>query len=147
VTTELLAFEDGAKLKRPRTLHPHLPFVVVCEAGAQDIDDTARFLVKSPLASASPVPKESVSPFWAVLQEQREGDANMEVTRAAMKSASTGFSLGGEDDEPRKRGPKAVKPTPLVMEVPAFRNTKVVTRGEVLVFSGSLLLQEASAEE
>ena len=71
----------------------------------------------------------------------------MEVTRATMQSASTGFLLGGEDGEPRKRGPKAMKPTPLVVEVPAFRNTKVVSRGEVLVFSGSLLLEEASAQD
>ena len=38
-------------MKRPKSLHPHLPFLVTCTAGAFDLEDTAKFLIKSPLAS------------------------------------------------------------------------------------------------
>ena len=62
----LIDFGDGAKAKRPKSLHPHLPFLITCVAGAFEMDDTAQFLIKSPLASVAGVPPQAPTPFWAV---------------------------------------------------------------------------------
>ena len=127
-------FEDGAKWKRPRTLHPHLPFVIAFEAGAPSIDDSARFLLKSPLATASTIPSVAPAPFWAVLLAQQEGHANLEVTTTHVTCAAPEIVVDGAAPEPKKgRGKKAVKPAPLVVRIPALTNTTSLQRGEVLV--------------
>ena len=59
-SAEPTAFGDAAKWKRPRTLHPHLPFVVALEAGAHELGDQSCFMLKSPLASSSAPQKEIV---------------------------------------------------------------------------------------
>ena len=50
-------------MKRPKSLHPHLPFLVACTAGAFDLEDTARFLIKSPLASGPSLLEQAPAPF------------------------------------------------------------------------------------
>ena len=50
-------------MKRPKSLHPHLPFLVTCTAGAFDLEDTARLLIKSPLASGPTLPEQSSAPL------------------------------------------------------------------------------------
>ena len=139
VSTELVDFSDGAKLKRPKTLHPHLPFAVECQAGAFELDDTASFFLKSPLASGAAIPQKLACPFWAVLQAQAASDANMKVVPLRTAWPSTTFALGGPEAPTKGRGKRA-KPTPLTVAVPALVNTKAVARGEVLVFTGSLTL-------
>ena len=146
-SADLAVFEDGPKLKRPRTLHPHLPWVCPCLAGAFDLGDTATFLAKSPLASAS-VPASVASPFWAVLEAQKPEHANMEVCTLSMTSSSTSFELDAPSGKAAAKGrAKKPKPTPLTFVVPAFVNTRSVARGEVLVYKGDLTAVLAAAEE
>ena len=47
---DLAPFEEGAKLKRPKSLHPHLPFAAEVEAGTFSLDDARKFFAKSPLS-------------------------------------------------------------------------------------------------
>ena len=138
VSTELIDFSEAAKLKRPKSLHVHLPFVVTCESGSFELDDTAKFFMKSPLASAS-IPKAVPAPFWAVPQtpDGQEASANMQVQALRVKTPPPTFSLDGESSKGKG---KRAKQTPLVVEVPALVNTKAIASNQVLVFSGSLTL-------
>ena len=99
--------------------------------------DTARFLIRSPLAAAASILQTEPAPFWAALSAQEEKHANMQVSTFTMTLSSINFSLEGET----ARGKRA-KPTPLTVTVPALVNTKTVDRGQVIVFSGSLALAE-----
>ena len=144
-SADLLAFEDGAKLKRPRSLHPHLPFVCACRAGAFELDDSAVFLAKSPLASAA-VPATVASPFWAVLQAKAPEHANMEVSTLTMESPSTSFVLEPSGKAAAKGRAKKPKNTPLTLVVPVFVNCRDVERGEVLVFKGDLSVVLSASE-
>ena len=146
-SADLAVFEDGPKLKRPRTLHPHLPWVCPCVAGACALGDTAAFWAKSPLASAS-VPASVASPFWAVLEAQEPEHANMEVCTLSLTSSGTTFELDAPSAKAAAKGrAKKPKPTPLTFVVPAFVNTRSVARGEVLVYNGDLSAVLAAAEE
>ena len=141
---ELMSFSDGGKLKRPKTLHPHLPFAVECLAGALEVEDTSRFFLKSPLASAA-IPDKIASPFWAVLQAQNEAHANMVVSVCTFTVPSFSFSVEGEP-KPRA-GAKRPRPMPLTVQVPALTNSKPLVREEVLVFTGSLALPAEEEDE
>ena len=132
-SAEPTALADAAKWKRPRTLHPHLPFMVALEAGAPDIGDKSRFMVKSPLASSSGVPASAPPPFWAVLQAQEEAHANMEVSTMKIVYSGVDIALAGAP----KQAKKASKPPSLQVDVPVLTNAKALQRGEVLVFAGS----------
>ena len=141
VSTGLVDFADGAKLKRPKAMHPHLPFAVECLAGSLDLNDTARFFLKSPL-SAPGVPATVASAFWAVLKAQEDEHANMEVRVFTVTAENTTFEVQGE---PKAR--KKPKATPLVVQVPVLINTKAIERGEVLVFTGDMALKGDAEEE
>ena len=138
VSAELLDFAEGSKLKRPRALHPHLPFSVPCQAGVPDMGDVARFLAKSPLASGPAIPASAPAPFWAVLEAQAEEDANMESTTFELATSLPTFVL---NDGAKKRGKKD-HPAAMKVIVPAMANIKPLQRCEVLVFRGSLALEE-----
>ena len=47
--TALIPFKDGDKIKRPTTLHPSLPFHIVCETGAAHLGVSAKFIIKTPI--------------------------------------------------------------------------------------------------
>ena len=141
---ELVAFEDGSKLKRPKTLHPHLPFLVACQAGVVDADDYGRFLVKSPLASAS-IPKVAPSPFWGVLESQSPEDTNMKVSTFRMVLQTPDFMMDGK--AMKARGKQAVKPKAVYVDVPALVNIIQVERGTVLTFSGAFGLADVDQDE
>ena len=151
-SADLVLFEDGAKLKRPRGLHPHLPWLCPCRAGAFEMGDVATFLAKSPLASNA-VPASVASPFWAVLQAQEADHANMAVSALNMTLPSTSFVLeapsGSAAKATAKGKAKKAKATPLSFVAPVFVNTRDVARGEVLVFDGDLsfILAAGEAEE
>ena len=142
VSMEFVAFADAAKLKRPKTMHPHLPFAVEILAGAPEVQDTARYFLKSPLAVPA-IPQALASAFWAVLKAQEEAHANMEVTVLTMTAKDLAFELEGEKPDRRKRA----KPTPLVLQVPVLINHKKIERSEVLVFKGETALPLAPEED
>ena len=151
-TTELIPFAAGERLKRPKSLHPHLPFAVSCKAGCLEIGDVSRFLLRSPLASASGLPTVAPAAFWAALATDRPEDANMKVVTYNMAVEETTFTLDGESaDGPaaKRRRTKGTPKSPNVAAlVPALVNKKVVKRGTVLVHNGDIDLPDmgASAE-
>ena len=144
VSTALVDFEDTAKLRRPKAMHPHLPFVVACDAGAVELADTARFFMKSPLAAGPP--EQVAAPLWAVPQapEGNEDDANMKVSALSLTLPETQFSIDGASARAKGKKPK---PTPLTVTLPVFVSTKDVLRGTAFVFSGSLSLDPEEKEE
>ena len=144
---EPIPFADGARLKRPAALHPHLPFVVSCKAGAVELAEECRFLLRSPLGSGSGLPAEAPAPFWAALATERAGDANMQVVPYRTRFTGTTFSLcGGDPEAPAKRrktkGAALAKPPTLEVVVPALVNTKAMKRGEVVVVHGGFDLPD-----
>ena len=141
-------------MKRPRALHPHLPWLCAVKAGAPELEDTATFLVRSSLGAA--VPATVASPFWAVPQAQKPEDANMSVTTVRMVVPSTTFAV----DTPAWASPaakaavkanrvaaKRQKGLSLAVVAPALINTCSVDRGDVLVYSGDLSAAVAADEE
>ena len=141
ISEEPIPFAEGARLKRPQTLHPHLPFVVGCKAGAFELGDVNRFLLKSPLGSGAGLPEEAPAPFWAALATERAGDANMKVVTYRTTLPGASFSHDGEEPEaPAKRrktkGGATAKAPALQVRVPALVNTQAVKRGTVLVVHG-----------
>ncbi len=144
VEKDLVDFADGAKLKRPKTLHPHLPFAVEVSAGAEKMGDIARFFVKSPLAGPA-VPDAVASAFWAALQAQTEGRANMQVATFSMGDPGATFEMTGVRRQKGGKG-KRLRPTPLTVRVPVLTNSVPVQRGEVLVFTGALVLDNEADE-
>ena len=130
--------QDIEKWRRPKTLHPHLPFMATFLGGAPSLEDGARFGVKSPLASAASPPSVAPAPFWAALAAQAETDANLQVT-----TCSVAFSpdLGSCDVPAKGRGrgkKRAANAAPVLqVDIPVLTNFKPLERGEVLVFKGS----------
>ena len=141
VSTDLVPFAEGGKLKHPKCLHPHLPFTVMMRAGSFTQSDSAAFFLKSPLASASSAPKEAPAPFWACLQEQHEGDANMAATVYRLELGDTKLSFGSNLGPKAKRGRHEVKES-LAVVVPILVNTKPVKKGDTLVFTGELCVDD-----
>lgn len=137
-------FACGDKLKRPKSLHPHLPFLVPCTAGAFDLDDTARFLIKSPLALCRTLPEQALAPFWAALEAQEAQHAHMRRSTFRMTVGATTFAH--EQEMPSKRRKKPDTAPPLAVAVPVLVNTKVIQRGDPLVFIDLRALQEYESE-
>ena len=138
VEPEPALLEDTAKWRRPKTLHPHLPFVAGLRAGAPSVDDTTRFMLKSPLASAT-LPVVAPAPFWATLAAQKDADANMKSSTMNIEFAPTEITIAGEKAlaKGRGKGKKKGKAPPLRVDIPVLVNRKDIQRGEVLVFQGS----------
>ena len=137
VSAEMTPFVEGTKWKRPRTLHPHLPFAVVCSGAAPTYEEYHHFLAKSPLASASSVPASAPAPFWAALQAQSPEHANLKIVNVVMTIPSTAVHLEQEVAAAKKaKKAKAEKAMPLEVRVPALVNTRPIERGEVLIFDG-----------
>ena len=96
-------FAHGAKLKRPQGLHPHLPFLVACTAGAFDLEDTAKVLIKSPLASGQSQLEQAPAPFWAALQAQSDQHGNVGAKTFRMTLEGTIFTFEGEREAKRRK--------------------------------------------
>lgn len=136
---ELHPIADGDKVKRPKSLHPHLPFLVTCTAGAFDLDDTTHFLIKSPLASCRTLPEQAPAPFWAALEAQASTHPNVRATTFRMTVGGATFAL--EQEPPAKRGRKSDTAPSLSVAVPVLVNMKAIQHGSVLVYTELLLLE------
>ena len=120
-------------MNRSKSLHPHLPFLVTCTAGAFDLEDTARFLIKSPLASGPSLLEQAPAPFWAALQAQSDQHGNMGAKTFRMTLEGTIFTFEGEREAKRRKNAD-IAPA-LAVAVPTLVNTRAIQRGEVLVFT------------
>jgi len=140
-SSSLTLLSDAAKLNHPKSLHPHLPFTVTVEAGCFDLEDTAKFVVKSPLLDK----KLSHAPpaFWAVCRAQQPDDANMTQETARIKMFTPRCEIPELDvrKPAKKRAKKDEKKNDpdgkheLVVEVPVYINSKALTRGDALVLA------------
>ena len=109
-------------MKRPKSLHPHLPFLVTCRAGAFDLEDTARFLIKSPLASCPSLLERAPAPFWAALQAQSDQHGNVGAKTFRMTLEGTSFAFDGEREAKRRK--KADAAPALAVAVPTLVKVK-----------------------
>lgn len=141
IAGDLVPFEEGAKLKHPKGLHPHLPYVAEVEAGAFSLDDTHKFFVKSPLSKPPKVPV-APSSFWAVSLAQEPGDENMAETTMDLVFNSMDvkpqYPRGAAPKGAAKQKAKKAKTTPLSVRISVYVNIKRIDRGTVLVRSAAL---------
>ena len=126
----LLRFAEGSKVSRPKGLYPCLPFMATIVAGAPSLDDTATFLMKSPLGKmASSAEDSAPAPFWATCFAQDPSHANMIETRFVLNMAQPkfdGFGLSA-------RAQNTARLANLEVSVSGLVNTRVIEKGEVLV--------------
>ena len=124
--TALIPCKDGDKIKRPTTLHPSLPFHIVCETGAADLGDSAKFIIKTPIGGK--LGNVAPPPFWCVLEAMDDADANMEYRGCTINNGIPSITID-------RKGKKHKKPklTPLTVTFKVLVNIKPLERGECLV--------------
>ena len=90
--------------KRPKALHPYLPWRVTCEVGydgsANGEKDNEVFQVQSPLTSKQDGGL-SPAPFWGVLASKDAEKVNMEVRRCTLTMPRMTMSV--DDIHPQKK--------------------------------------------
>lgn len=119
-----IPFEDGEKLKHPASLHPALPFVSVCEVGAEKCGDTTKLILRSPLIRDK-IGSEAPAPFWCVLAGKAE-HANMKFEECTIAIATPSVKVKGGSKMRQKS-------TSLAVKFQVLTNNKSVKRGECLV--------------
>ena len=115
--------------KRPKALHPYLPWRVVCKVGygsANGGKDDEVFQVQSPLTSKQDG-GQSPAPFWGVLASKDAKKVNMEVRRCTLTMPRLTTSV--DDVRPEKKKKAMV----VNIAFSIFVNTKPLQEGDVLV--------------
>ena len=117
------------KEKRPKALHPYLPWRVACEVGygcGSEQSDVVVVHMHSPLASKV-AGGESPAAFWGVLASKEAKRINMELRQCTIAVPRLTASI---EKMPAKKKRKAMS---VQVKFWTFVNSKVLEEGDVLV--------------
>ena len=139
---EVTEAKQADKAKRPKSLHPYLPAMAMCEVkyggatgdkgdkgGKADQGDNVQFVMRSPLASK--LGGLSPSPFWSVLASTKKDKINMGIFECALTMPRLTASVVGVAPDKKK------KPMPVTIAFPVLVNKEPLEKDTVLVMNAA----------